>query len=90
MNATSIRLRKADLRWSEHDGEVVVRDELRSMSYTLNHSAALLWIRLADGAAMSELIEMLCAEYGVDSGTATEDVQRFVIALEDYSLIDSD
>jgi len=87
MKSTTIRLREADLRWSEHDGEVVVRDERKSMSYTLNHSAALLWIKLSEGAGIPELITSLCEEYGVDEGTATEDVDRFVAALEDYSLL---
>jgi hypothetical protein len=90
VNATTIRLRAADLRWSEHDGEVVVRDEQRSMSYTLNHSAALLWVKIAAGAAKVDLVEELCAQYGVDAGTAAQDVERFVAALEDYSLLEAD
>jgi hypothetical protein len=90
MNTTTIRLRESELRWSEHDGEVVVRDERRSMSYTLNHSAALLWVRLAEGAGIPELVEALADEYDVDIDTAQQDVDRFVIALEDYSLLDSE
>lgn len=90
VNATTIRLRAADLRWSEHDGEVVVRDERRSMSYTLNHSAALLWVKIAEGAAIPELVDALCTAYGVDASTARQDVDRFVTALEDYSLLAAD
>lgn len=60
------------------------------MSYTLNHSAALLWLRIADGAAVPDLIDALCAEYGVDTATASQDVERFVSALEDYSLLATD
>lgn len=67
-----------------------MRDERRSMSYTLNHSAAVLWVKLAEGAAVPDLVEALCAEYGVDRNTAGQDVERFVSALEDYSLLSVD
>ncbi len=90
MNTKTIRLRESGVRWSEHDGDVVVRDEQRSMSFTLNHSAALLWMRLADGADVPDLIEALCDEYDVDTNTAAQDVDRFVIALEDYELLETE
>ena len=90
LNATTLRLRETELRWTERDGEVVVRDERRSMSYTLNHSAAVIWVKIAEGAATPELVEALCEEYGVDTDTATEDVERFIAALEDYALLESD
>ncbi len=60
------------------------------MSYTLNHSAAVLWLRIAEGAALPDLVEALCSEYGVDASTAGQDVERFVAALEDYSLLAAD
>lgn len=88
MNATRIRLRADGLRWSEHGGEVVVRDDARSMSYTLNHSAAILWMTIADGVEIPDLITMLCAEYDVDPATARTDVERFVAALDDYGLLE--
>lgn len=67
-----------------------MRDERRSMSYTLNHSAALLWVKIAEGAALTDLVDALCVEYGVDAGTAGQDVERFVAALEDYSLLEAE
>ena len=60
------------------------------MSYTLNHSAALLWIKLAEGSAVPDLVDALCEEYGVDEDTAVQDADRFISALEDYSLLETD
>ncbi|MBQ3602634.1 MAG: PqqD family protein [Clostridia bacterium] len=55
---------------------------------TLNDSAELLWCKLAEGAERQELIDLLCAEYGIDEATAAADVDEFIKTAEGAGLLE--
>lgn len=49
---------------------------------TLNESGELLWNRLINGAQMSDLIQLLVDEYGIDSDTAQADANEFISKIK--------
>ena len=58
------------------------------MMITLNDTGKFLWERLTIGAEEAELVQAVLAEYDVTADVATADVERFVAALREKSLLD--
>ena len=54
----------------------------------LNESGLLLWNKLVTGAERAELVELLLAEYDIDTKTAENDVDKFVGVLCDAGAIE--
>lgn len=54
---------------------------------SLNGSGLLLWRRLQAGAAESELVDALLAEYDASPETARQDVTAFVEQLRQHGLL---
>jgi Coenzyme PQQ synthesis protein D (PqqD) len=84
---TVLRLRQEGLSWREIDGEVVVLDIERSHYLNLNPTGCVLWLRLADGATETQLVEKLMEEFDVDEPTARDDVAAFVASCWENGLL---
>lgn len=89
MNSTKrLRLRSGVIEWKEVEGEVVAVD-LDSGNYlATNRAGALLWIALAKGATLAELIALLVDRFDVPSGEAEADIAAFLAELADQNLLD--
>jgi hypothetical protein len=85
---TELRLRKQVLEWREVDGEVIALEHRRSAYLSANRAGALLWRALDAGATESQLVELLVAEYRIDSRAAADDVGRFVAQLREQELLE--
>lgn len=55
---------------------------------TLNETGELLWSRLAQGAEMSDLINLLMSEYGIDEATAKTDAGEFIDKIKGAGFIE--
>jgi hypothetical protein len=85
---TTLRLRTDGLFWREADGEIVALDAGASRYFSANPSAALLWKRLGEGATETQLVDLLCARYGVAQEAAEADVRAFVEELSGRGLLE--
>jgi Coenzyme PQQ synthesis protein D (PqqD) len=86
------RLRLDDERavWQHVGDEVVILDVATATVLTLNASARALWMRLEQVASPDELAAELTAAYAVPEEQAANDVQKFLQALQERSLLLSD
>ncbi|HTT88959.1 MAG TPA: PqqD family protein [Acidimicrobiales bacterium] len=73
--------------WREVGDEIVILDVPTATYLTLNSSAVTLWKHLEEGATPSELSAELVATYEIGEDKAAQDVQRFLGALKERSLI---
>lgn len=55
---------------------------------TLNEVGAFLWQKMAADCTVTDLVDAILAEYDVTADVATADVERFVAALREKSLLD--
>ena len=55
---------------------------------TLNGTGAFLWENISNEITEDELVTRLCAEYGIDAGTAQSDVCDFLKELKDNDLLE--
>ena len=56
--------------------------------YSLNHTAARMWERIARGGCTpDELSDYLCEHYDVDKATTTHDVERQLAEWKAYGVI---
>lgn len=55
---------------------------------TLNESGELLWEELCKGADITDLVQLLMNEYGIDENTATQDVEAFVERIKGEDLFE--
>ena len=76
-----IRLDPASAAWQQIDGEVVIVDLRDSRYFSLNDSAADLWILLDRGATTEELVAALTTKYGIGIAEAEQDVSDLVSQL---------
>jgi hypothetical protein len=86
--AEELRLRNQALEWREIEGEVVAVDTRKAVYMAVNHTGAVLWPALAEGATREELVERLIQAYEVDRGAAEADVSTFVTLLEEQDLLE--
>jgi Coenzyme PQQ synthesis protein D (PqqD) len=73
--------------WREVGDEIVILDVPTATYLTLNSSAVTLWRHLEEGATPVELAAALVATYAIAEDKAAKDVQRFLGALRERSLI---
>ncbi len=73
--------------WREVGDEIVILDVPTATYLTLNSSAVTLWKQLEGGASPAELAAELVAMYQIGAEKAASDVQRFLGALQERSLI---
>ena len=73
--------------WREVGDEIVVLDVQTATYLNLNGSAGVLWKRLGGGATPTELVAELVAAYAVPEARASKDVEDFLHALRDRSLL---
>jgi hypothetical protein len=84
---TQLALRTDDLYWREVDDEIVVLEVRTSTYLSVNNSGVLLWRILARGATREEAISALVEAYGIDTGSAAADVDRFVDQMRAAGLL---
>jgi hypothetical protein len=92
---TSSLYKKAALKadevvWREVGDELVVLELATSTYLTLNGTAKYLWLALADGATIDELVESLVGRYQITVEQARVDATSFLEALTARDLIDPD
>lgn len=73
--------------WRQVGDEIVILDIPTGTYLTLNSSAVALWKLLEEAASPAELGAELVATYGISEARAAEDVQRFLGAVQERSLI---
>jgi hypothetical protein len=83
-----LRLRNQALEWRDIEGEVVAVDTRKAVYMAINHTGAVLWPALSEGATREELVERLVGAYDVDRGAAEGDVDTFVAMLEEQDLLE--
>jgi len=81
LTMSTIRLDPASAAWQQIDGEVVIVDLRDSRYFSLNDSAADLWILLDRGATTEELVAALTNKYGIEIAQAQLDVTDLVSQL---------
>ena len=85
--ANELKLRDADLSWSQVGDEVIVLD-LRSNAYlSINQTGTSLWEMLVDGSTPATMAEHLVSEFGVEPERARADVEAFVAMLAERDLL---
>ena len=83
-----LSLRGDDLAWRTVDEELIAIDVRDSTYLSSNDSGLLMWNKLAAGTTKEELAASLVDEYGIDAGTASEDVDAFLADLKERGLLD--
>lgn len=73
--------------WRQVGDEIVILDVPTATYLTLNSSAVTLWKHLEKGASPEELAAQLVATYGISDVKAARDVQCFLTALQERSLV---
>ena len=68
-------------------GEEVILDLKSGIYFGLDEVGALIWKLLAEGAAVSKIVEALTAEYRVSEEKAEEDILRLVKELRRKGLL---
>jgi hypothetical protein len=81
------RLRVDEVVWREVGDDLVVLELSTSTYLTLNGSGKQLWIGLAEGGTVPELVERLTALYGIGEEQATGDTEAFLAALAERKLL---
>ncbi len=86
--AEELRVRADAVEWRQVEGEIVALDLRRSLYLAINPSGAALWPALVEGASREELVDRLCAEWGIDRAAAEPDVDGFLSELAEHDLLD--
>lgn len=60
------------------DGQTVILSPVDFSYHTLDPVGARIWTLLADPLTIDELVDVLCAEYAVDSEACRADVEPFL------------
>jgi hypothetical protein len=81
------RLRADALAAVQSGDELVALDLRRSLYLSTNASGRALWDKLAEGATVGQLAELLQERYGIDAATATEDATSFLSELAAHDLL---
>jgi len=83
-----LRLRVDEVAWRDVGDELIVLELATSTYLTLNGSAKQLWIGLAAGTTMDELVDTLVTMYGISVDQAFADTDQFLSALIERKLIE--
>ena len=82
------RLRSDALEWREVEGEIVALDLRTSRYLSVNQTGAVLWHSLAAGATQEQLASKLVDEFGIDTATASADLDSFLESLTEQDLLE--
>jgi len=83
-----LRLRVDEVAWRDVGDELIVLELATSTYLTLNGSAKQLWLGLASGASVDELVERLVSTYGISAEQAGSDTEAFLEALVERKLVE--
>jgi hypothetical protein len=87
-DATKWRIRPPDeVAWREVADEVIILDLRTSMYWTLNGSASVLWMALAEGATLEELAQRLAEEFDLEPDVAAHDSALFLTSCQEQGLV---
>jgi Coenzyme PQQ synthesis protein D (PqqD) len=82
-----LRISVDDVVWRQDDEELVVFELTTGTYMTLNPSAKLLWLKLADGCTLADLSKLLEDAYEISGNQALADASNFVEFLNDRKLL---
>ena len=85
---TAQRIRATRLKDLMINGNGFAFDPRSGFTYNLSPTGNDVVGWLKDGTDVPEIVERIVDKYGIDHGTAREDLQGFLTALGNYSLID--
>lgn len=84
-----LQLRADNVVWREVEDELLVLELTTTTYLTLNGSAKLLWLMLADGSTADEMTGVLIDLYGIPVAQARSDAESFVSELAERDLLDN-
>lgn len=87
IGADAVVRRRQGVVWRELDGKVVGLDLGSSRYFSLNSTGALLWERMADDVAVSDLVDALVSAHKVAPEQAEADTLAFLTSLEEEGLL---
>jgi len=67
--------------------EVFVYNRKSGRIYSFSDTGGFLWLRLAEGRAISSLPELIVDAYTIDNETAKHDIEKFISDLQDKELL---
>lgn len=70
------------------DGDTVLLDLTKRRYYTLNETGTLIWQMVEDGAALSDIVTAITAEWDVSTEDARSSVQDLLGDLEKQGLVE--
>ena len=82
------RLRVDDVAWRDVGDELIILELATSTYLTLNGSAKQLWLGLASGASIEQLVDTLVSTYGISAEQAGSDTEVFLAALVERKLVE--
>ena len=82
-----LRIRANELDWVEAGDEVIALDHRSGRYLSSNAAGSALWQLLAKGATREELVERLISRFDVSREHAAEDVDAYLLRLEDAGLL---
>jgi hypothetical protein len=88
MDFQSKPVRRKDLVWREVDGETVIIAPDNKYLRVLNSVGSSIWSKLDGRLSVQDIVANISSEYGVDAGTAREDVLVFIRELHTAALIE--
>lgn len=87
LNNTTVACRANVLVEELPDDTIVLIDEDRRVTYSINASGRQIWSRLEQERLLGELVEETVNEFGVDRGVAEQDIVSFLESLKDCGLV---
>jgi len=87
VSATALVSIPEDVLFRELDGEAIILHLTRGMYFGLDAVGTRVWMVLAESSSVGRAIDVLTAEYDVDSDVATGDVLELVSTLSDQGLV---
>jgi hypothetical protein len=87
MHVTRYRLRTDELAWRVFDGEGVLVDLGCQRLFSCNASASVVVGALVGGAALADLVTLVCDAFEVEAARARVDVQALLSELEQAAVL---
>lgn len=82
-----VRIRPTNVSWREVDGDVIALDLDSSTYFSTNHTGAILWHAMVDGATVGSLLTLLEDSFDVPRENARADVNAFLKLLQANGLL---
>jgi hypothetical protein len=83
----TLLLQGEKMTWRELGEQIVVLDLATSRYLSIGGPGAFIWKRLSKGATLTELVDLVVAEYDIDEATALADTETFLADLRARSLL---